>query len=48
MPGNAPRNMLELPRFRSTPAAANKRLIEMDGNYLLNFGPASRRKPRAT
>jgi iron complex transport system substrate-binding protein len=25
--------------FRSTPAATNNRLVEMDGNYLLNFGP---------
>ena len=39
VPGNEPRKMLELPLFRSTPAAVNKRLIEMDGNYLLNFGP---------
>jgi iron complex transport system substrate-binding protein len=38
-PGNEPNKILELPAFRSTPAAANKRLVEMDGNYLLNFGP---------
>jgi iron complex transport system substrate-binding protein len=39
VPGQELRKMLELPVFRSTPAAANNRLIEMDGNYLLNFGP---------
>lgn len=39
MPGNAAHKMLELPVFRGTPAAANNRLVEMDGNYLLNFGP---------
>jgi iron complex transport system substrate-binding protein len=39
VPGNEPRKMLELPVFRATPAAVNKRLVEMDGNYLLNFGP---------
>ncbi len=39
VPGGAPSQILELPLFRSTPAATNKRLIEMDGNYLLNFGP---------
>ncbi len=37
--GGAPRDILELPQFRTTPAAKNKRFIEMDGNYLLNFGP---------
>ena len=39
VPGYEPRKILELPVFRSTPAAANGRLVEMDGNYLLNFGP---------
>lgn len=39
VPGHEPQKMLELPLFRSTPAAINNRLIEMDGNYLLNFGP---------
>ena len=39
VPGNEPSKMLELPVFRSTPAATNNRLVEMDGNYLLNFGP---------
>jgi iron complex transport system substrate-binding protein len=39
VPGNEPHKLLELPVFRSTPAAANRRLVEMDGNYLLNFGP---------
>jgi iron complex transport system substrate-binding protein len=39
MPGNEAHEMLKLPVFRGTPAAANNRLVEMDGNYLLNFGP---------
>jgi iron complex transport system substrate-binding protein len=39
VPGHEPRTILELPVFRSTPAAAHGRLVEMDGNYLLNFGP---------
>jgi heme transport system substrate-binding protein len=39
VPGNESHKMLGLPVFRATPAAANKRLVEMDGNYLLNFGP---------
>jgi iron complex transport system substrate-binding protein len=37
--GNEAHMMLKLPMFRGTPAAANNRLVEMDGNYLLNFGP---------
>jgi iron complex transport system substrate-binding protein len=39
VPGHEPQKLLELPLFRSTPAAINGRLIVMDGNYLLNFGP---------
>ncbi len=39
VPGNDAREMLQLPAFRSAPAAINNRLVEMDGNYLLNFGP---------
>jgi len=38
-PGGEPRSILDLPQFRTTPAGKNKRFIEMDGNYLLNFGP---------
>jgi iron complex transport system substrate-binding protein len=45
-PGHDARQMLELPMFRSTPAAASGRLVEMDGNYLLNFGPRAARAAR--
>lgn len=38
-PGHDPSKILELPAFKSTPAGKSKRLIVMDGNYLLNFGP---------
>jgi len=46
IPGHDARKMLEMPVFRSTPAAANKRLVEMDGNYLLNFGPRAAQAAR--
>jgi len=46
VPGNEPHKMLGLPVFRATPAAANKRLVEMDGNYLLNFGPRAAQAAR--
>jgi heme transport system substrate-binding protein len=46
VPGNDAHKMLELPVFRSTPAAINKRLVEMDGNYLLNFGPRAAQAAR--
>jgi iron complex transport system substrate-binding protein len=46
IPGNDARKMLELPVFRSTPAAINNRLVEMDGNYLLNFGPRAAQAAR--
>jgi iron complex transport system substrate-binding protein len=45
-PGHDARQMLELPVFRSTPAAAAGRLVTMDGNYLLNFGPRAARAAR--
>jgi heme transport system substrate-binding protein len=38
-PGHDPGAILKLPAFKSTPAGQNERLIVMDGNYLLNFGP---------
>ena len=31
--------VLAVPAFAGTPAAANRRLIRMSGGYLLNFGP---------
>ena len=31
--------VLSVPAFAGTPAAANGRLIRMNGGYLLNFGP---------
>jgi iron complex transport system substrate-binding protein len=45
-PDHDARQTLGLPVFRSTPAASADRLVEMDGNYLLNFGPRAARAAR--
>ncbi len=34
-----PDELFALPAFSRTPAAATKRLVHMDGLYLLGFGP---------
>jgi iron complex transport system substrate-binding protein len=34
-----PEKFLELPQLANTPAGRNKRLVSMDGSYLLGFGP---------
>jgi heme transport system substrate-binding protein len=46
VPGTDAAEILKLPAFRSTPAAVNGRLVEMDGNYLLNFGPRAAQAAR--
>lgn len=38
-PGGAPADPFALPAFAATPAAKDKKLIVMDGLYLLGFGP---------
>jgi iron complex transport system substrate-binding protein len=38
-PGGAAQDPFALPTFAATPAAAQKRLVVMDGTYLLGFGP---------
>lgn len=43
-PGGAAQDPFALPAFAATPAAAQKRLVVMDGTYLLGFGP---RTPKA-
>lgn len=40
-------NVLALPAFRGTPAAANGRLVTMDGQSLLGFGPRTPEVARA-
>ena len=34
-----PDELFAMPSFAQTPAAAGKRLVHMDGLYLLGFGP---------
>ena len=41
---SASENIAKLPGFKDTPAGKSGRVIEMDGNYLLGFGP---RTPQA-
>ena len=35
----SPSDVFALPAFAATPAASNKALLSMDGNYMLGFGP---------
>jgi iron complex transport system substrate-binding protein len=39
-----PASLFAMPAFSATPAARNARLVVMDGQYLLGFGP---RTPQA-
>jgi iron complex transport system substrate-binding protein len=43
-PGGQAQDPFTLPAFAATPAAAGRRLVVMDGLYLLGFGP---RTPQA-